>query len=586
MPPELSRVQSPLSVTALLPAGSPWRRLAPALDWGLGIRQLRRAYEQHQCSGLSPQAFAERALTALEVGHRGGNELLAQVPRQGPALLVANHPFGALEGILLIALLAGHRNDVRILANRSLAVVPELTPLFIFTDPMTLGAPGNSGSIRACHQHLAQGGLLVVFPAGRVSRHQPRQTRVADDPWHRLAGKLARDHNASVVPLFIAGGNSASFHRLGRLHPRLRLLLLARELLKARGREVSLYAGRRVEAPPPKGDARGDTHLYRWLCYAQDPNIQGRWPAPEASTLELLASPAPAGALAQELAQLPAEQCLLEHRGYCVYHAEGEQIPVALREIRRLREATFRQLDEGSGRAWDGDDFDLTYTHLFVYATEAGQIIGAYRMGRTDRLRAKAGMAGLYLNQIFDFPEHFINRHTPCLEMGRSFIVPEYQRSFAGLLLLFKGIGAFLCRFPQYRHLYGTVSLTTQYRPLCVRLIERALVTDQLQVRPLTPLTHPPAPELDDYLRAAGPLTLNQLDDLISQLESDAKGLPVLLRQYAQLGARFHGLGLDHNFANTPGLLLSVAMDKVPDQRLKRFLGEGAESYRLGLKDQ
>jgi len=581
MPPELSRVPSPLSVTALLRPGSPWRRLAPALDWCLGIRQLRRAYEQHQCSGLSPRDFAERALTALGVSHRGGDELLAQVPRRGSALLVANHPFGALEGILLIALLAGHRSDVRILANRSLAVVPELKPLFIFTDPMTPGAPGNPGSIRACHQHLAQGGLLVVFPAGRVSQYQAGQARVADDPWHRLAGKLARDHTASVVPLFIAGGNSASFHRLGRLHPRLRLLLLARELLKARGREVALYPGRCLDGPPEQGDARSDTHWYRWLCYAQDPAIQGRWPVSEASGLEPVAPPAPADALARELAQLPAEQCLLEHRGYRVYYAEGEQIPQALHEIRRLREATFRHLDEGSGRPWDGDDFDLTYTHLFVYAPVTGEIIGAYRMGRSDRLLKESGMDGLYLNQIFDFPEDFINRHVPCLELGRSFIVPDYQRSFAGLLLLFKGIGVFLCRFPQYRHLYGTVSLTTQYRPLSVHVIERALATDQPQVRPLTPLSHPPAPELDDYLRAAGPLSLTRLDDLISQLEPDAKGLPVLLRQYAQLGARFHGVGIDHNFANTPGLLLSVAMDEVPEKRLKRFLGnDAAEAYR------
>lgn len=580
MPPKPIPAQSPLSVTALLRPGSPWRRLAPVLDWSLGIRQLRRAYERHQCQGLAPQAFAVQALSALGVGHRGGDELLAQVPHSGPTLVLANHPFGALEGIVLIALLARHRSDLRILANRSLAVVPELQPLFIFTDPMTPSAPGNPKSIRACHQHLAQGGLLVVFPAGRVSQHQPKQGRVADDPWHRLAGKLARAHNARVVPLFIAGGNSASFHRLGRLHPRLRFLLLARELLKARGRELALYAGRCLPAPPAQGEARADTLLYRWLCYAQDPSIQGHWPAPETAILAPLTSPAPAHALARELAQLPAEQCMLEHRDHCVYYAEGEQIPVALHEIRRLREATFRQLDEGSGRPWDGDDFDLAYTHLFVYAPATEQIIGAYRMGRTDLLQAQAGMAGLYLSQIFDFSEQFINRQVPCLELGRSFIVPEYQRSFAGLLLLFKGIGAFLCRFPQYRHLYGTVSLSTQYQPLSVRLIERALVTEQPQVRPFAPLIHPPAPELDNYLREAEPLTLTQLDALIRQLEPDGKGLPVLLRQYAQLGARFHGLGIDHNFANTPGLLLSVAIDEVPEQRLIRFLGEGAADYR------
>ena len=247
-------------------------------------------------------------------------------------------------------------------------------------------------------------------------------------------------------------------------------------------------------------------------------------------------------------------------------------------EIARERELVFREHDEGSGRARDSDEFDNTYVQLWVWDNAESALVGAYRLGRTDILKRRYGISGLYLSQMFHFDDAFHDDMTPALELGRSFVVPQHQKSFHALYLLWKGIGCYLVAHPQYRRLYGTVSLSRQYDDRAIALLCEALIEPSPGVRARHPLPNRLDPELRGLLDESGS-DLNVLQSLVRGLDAEGKGLPVLLKHYLKLGAKFHSVGVDPNFNNTPGLLLSVDVPDLEPVKLSTFLGGGAEGY-------
>jgi putative hemolysin len=561
--------------------GTLLRVTGPLLDRMLGIKNLAELYDAYELGGLDHQAFTARFLEKQNVRVEGAEELLRAVPRTGPAVVVCNHPFGGIEGIALASLLTAHRSDVKILANAGLSVFANLQRLFIFANPLSPSSHANVAPLRQCDRHLGRGGLLVVFPAGRVSAFRRELGRVADAPWNRLAARLALKHEAPVTTVFVAGTNSAWFHRVGRVHPRLRMFMLARELLAFRDRTLHIHAGPAL-APTTLGrlgEADEVNAVLRVSTYLRDPAFQTAWPsAPAAARSEDIAPPSDRERMIREVTSLHPSQQLVRFKHFGVYYGYQEQLPETVHEITRLRERTFRLLDEGSGKAVDTDGVDATYMHLFVRNEEDGAIVGAYRLGATDELLRRGGPSQLYLNAMFEFGPTFPNQVAPCLELGRSFIVPEYQRSPYGLLLLWRGIGELVARHPRYRTLYGTVSLSKMYSPTTVDLIGRALLQPDGSVVPRAPLNVPPHPELLDYLHGRR-LSITELSHLVQILEDDGKDLPVLVKQYAKLGARFHCIGVDGSFNGTPGMLLTLDLPSAPRNLLDRYLGDKAAEY-------
>ena len=571
-----------ISLASILPTDTRYRylqALVPVLDRLLGLKRLNLLFSKHQMADVPLEEFSSKALDVLQIKVGGAEQLELQLPLSGAALIVANHPLGGLEGIALASVLTRLRTDVKFLGNNALAAVKELSPLFIYTNPLVKNSKGNLSSLRACKRHLADGGMLVIFPAGRVSYYDKARHYITDHDWHRMVGQLAQQADLQIIPLFVAGHNSRLFHLLGRVYYRFRLLMLVREMLRSQGMTIPFHAGNSSDRRPPAGSFQAITDHYRLLCYLHNPDYQHPWGTPPETKVQALATPQSGRMLADEIAALPADQHLFNYKNFSVCYGFQAQIPTVIAEIQRLREKNFRSLDEGSGQPFDGDAFDNDYTHLFVFDNESQGIIGAYRMGQTDRLTKTSGMSSLYLSRMFKFSPQFPNHSAPCLEMGRSFVTQDSQRSFHGLFLLFRGIGAFVCRFPQYRTLYGTVSLSKQYQPISVYLIQRMLTgSDAGNARPLFPFKYPANPEIDRFL-SRNPESLQSLEWLVRQLEPDGKGLPVLLKQYHQLGAKFHCVGIDPNFAATPGLLLSVNLPDAPERALKRYLGESWQSY-------
>ncbi|MAD15760.1 MAG: hemolysin [Alteromonadaceae bacterium] len=558
------------------------------LDKLLAIHRLDNLYREHHLTGLSKEAFARALLDALNVTIDGTDVLQQKIPRDGPLVIASNHPFGGIEGVILAYVVGQVRPDLKVLANQGLALFTELKDYFIFTNPLSERDPKNAPSLRESLRHVKQGGALLIFPAGRVSYYQADKKRISEHQWNRIVASLVTRTGSQYLALFVSGENSPLFYRLGRVYYRLRMLMLPRELLNKRDTSIKISAATCVPANAFAANTNDIelTALQRIQSYAQDPNWRHAWPASNAAALQPLISQVPGSVINTELAQLDENQTLLSYRNLDVYYAYYEQIPQTVKEIARLRELVFREHDEGSGNPLDTDDFDKTYTHLFIVERDLGRIIGAYRMGQSDRLLANAslGIDPFYLSAMFNFSANFINRRAPCLEMGRSFLIPEYQNSFQGLLLLWRGIGRFVCQFPQYRTLYGTVSLSKLYDPRSVSLIEHALVTPTRSATARTQLGFSVSPEIADFAKQY-PLE-KHLTSLLAGIESDGKDIPILLKHYQKLGAKFHCLGIDSNFNHTPGLLLSVELAKAPEKLGRLYLGDGWETYKCHQESQ
>lgn len=545
-----------------------------------GITKLNKLYVLHNLAGLSKQDFAKGLIKGLNLQLTGIEALQAKVPKEGALVIASNHPFGGIEGVILSWALGQIRPDLKVLANKGLKIFPELEDYFIFTNPLSENDPKNAPSLRASLRHVKHGGALLIFPAGRVSYYHKDKNRITDHTWNRLVANFVKRAEAQYLPVFVNGLNSPLFYRLGRIYYRLRMLMLPRELANKQNAQIQILAGNAVSASVYNKtlDPQSHTALLRAQVYAQDPVWRMTWPADKTQVLQPLATEQDGKLILAEVAQLPTEQHLLDHKDLAVYFGYQSQLPATLKEIARLRELVFREHNEGSGEPLDTDHFDATYTHLFVLKRESGKIIGAYRMGQTDRLLASGNIDKLYLSRMFKFSSQFINQQQPCLELGRSFLIPEYQRSFQGLYLLWRGIGAFVCKFPHYRTLYGTVSLSKLYDPRSVALIDKAMVTATNLVSPYTAFDFPLHPELEEF--ASQHKMSEHLTALLGSIESDGKDIPVLLKHYNKLGAVFHCVGIDKSFNDTPGLLLSVDLPAAPEKLLKLYMGEGWEAYK------
>lgn len=301
-------------------------------------------------------------------------------------------------------------------------------------------------------------------------------------------------------------------------------------------------------------------------------------PVSDPDNLPALAPATEPEQIESEFEQLPQNQCLHKYRQFAVYYGSQAQIPATVHEITRLRELTFRAFQEGSGQAVDTDQFDATYLHLFVWDTQARLIVGGYRMGQTDLLRRTHGREGVYLGMMFEFDSSFYDG-TAMLEIGRSFVVPAYQRNHLSLYLLWCGIGRFMIAMPSYRRMYGVVSISRLYDGRTMAAIRDALLEPSAEIHAKFAYEPDLGTEWCEYLALNGPMPMRDVSRIVRALEDDERDVPVLIRHYHKLGARFVSAAVDGNFNNTPGLLLLLDVPAIPEKYLKKYMGEGAQSY-------
>jgi putative hemolysin len=568
-----------------------------ALERVLLFDQLNALY--HQTLHLEDsRGFPEKLLEALRVHYEVSPRDVARIPRDGPVVVTSNHPFGAIEGIILANILRCVRPDVKIMANFLLGSVPELRDLFILVDPFAYQTStyANVRALRETLSWLKGGGMLVVFPAGEVSHIDLSSRRVTDPEWSDSIARIIRATGACALPVCFSGANGLAFQVLGLVHPRLRTALLPHEFLNKRNKTFALRIGSPIpfnRLAPFKTDRELMAYLrHRTYALAHD-DAPPREPFElllphrmRKTTQEPIALPVPSQQVREEIENLPPAQRLVASGELVAYHARAGQIPLALQEIGRLREISFRTAGEGSGKSRDLDEFDSTYIQLFLWNHSVGELVGGYRLGPTDEILPSSGLQGLYTSTLFDFASGFREQIACALEMGRSFIRPEYQGSLGALPLLWKGIGSFVLKNPRYRILFGAVSISSRYQPFSQQLMVSFLRSHHClsslaeTVRARTPFRPSRNRDLAQQTIELIGNDLDELSTIISDIESSCTGIPILLKHYLKLGGRVLGFNVDPDFSNVLDALILVDLTQTDAKILERFMGkEKAAEY-------
>lgn len=585
MTPELSPFRLPRATRTGIPEAT--------VEWLLGLKKMDRLYKKEVVESYSSREFLKLVLKVFQVDHQVASGSLDSIPKEGPSVIVANHPFGGIEGVALADLLMTIRPDVKVLTNEMLCKISELREIFIGVDILGGGARAkNRNAIEEARQWVADGHQLLIFPSGEVSSYVPSMKQVTDPVWRNTAARIVRQTSAQVTPVFIEGRNGWLFQSLGLIHPKLRTLRLVRELLNKKGSTIQFRIGRMIgesDLASMNSDSAVTNYLRlnTYLLSTHTPEKVKTSLLPKKGRKEApLVDPVPCTELADNIDQLPEECLLLEKSDMAVYCATASQLPAILPEIGRLRELTFRGVGEGTGLSRDLDKYDEHYLHLFLWNQEKQEIVGAYRIGQIDRILREEGIHGIYSRSLFRYHADFLHRLGSCLEMGRSFIVPEYQKSLSALMMLWKGIGAYVAAHPWYKVLFGPVSISSDYSEVSRQLMAGCLSVNnsdrvlQELVQPTTPLK-PGKGRFWQQGDLTGLNDVEKLSALVQQIEKDNKGIPILLKQYLKLSGELAAFNVDPDFNNALDGLIIVDLTRVEERTLNKYMGaSGAKAFR------
>ncbi|MDO5610671.1 MAG: lysophospholipid acyltransferase family protein [Pseudomonadota bacterium] len=508
--------------------------------------------------------FVRAGLDHLDARYAVDQAGLARIPASGRLLIVANHPSGALDAFALLDAVGRVRKDVRIVANDFLLAVEGLSNLLL--PVRVFGGKVSADSVRAIEAALNREECVIVFPAGEVSRLSPQGVR--DGRWRAGFIRFARRCHAPVLPIHVQARNSALFYGASAMFKPAGTALLAREMYARRGQRIVLNIG---EAAPlaAAAEPRDILREMRAALYRL-----GRRPLPPIDTQEPVAAAEPAALVEAGIAQLK----LLGQT------SDGKQIRVGqlaldsplLREIGRLRELTFRKVGEGTGKRRDLDRYDAWYEHIVLWDGDARRIAGAYRVARGARVLAEKGLSGLYTASLFHYDEAAVPRIAAGMELGRSFVAPDYWNS-RSLDYLWQGIGAYLRAQPGIRYLFGPVSISaalpTAARDALVGYYSRFHGCDSGLARSLRPFAYFSAPPDFDGLDADTAFRV-----LKQNLDALGSSVPTLYKQYTELcepgGVRFLAFGVDPDFNDAIDGLIEVDLAAMREKKRLRYIGQ------------
>lgn len=524
-----------------------------------------------------PEAFLDRLIEALGVTIEINEEDLLRIPKEGPFITISNHPFGGLDGIILIKLLSKIRPDYKVMANFLLRKIVPIKDYFLAVNPFEDRKNISSASgIKEALRHLEEGKPLGLFPAGEVSSYKADSNNIEDKEWGLSVLKMIKKANVPVIPIYFKGSNSLLFQLLGLIHPMLRTVKLPSELLNKKNRIIRLRIGNPIS--PEIQNSFTDIMQYgkflRAKTYLLGSSLEVKKFFLKSQKAEKNIEPVAPGIdveiLKKEVANVTEDYLLFSMKNYSVFCAPTLKIPNILNEIGRLREVTFRAVGEGTNRSIDLDEFDLYYYHLFIWDNDASRIVGAYRVGKGKEIIDRYGIKGFYINTLFKIRKDMLPVLYESIELGRSFVVEEYQRKPLPLFMLWKGILYFLIKNPEYRYLIGPVTISGKYTTVSKELIMKFIIRnhwDAELAQCITPRckyrVETNDPDVDIMVDASG-ADIAMLDKMIGDIEPSSDKLPILLKKYISLNGRIIGFNIDPKFNMCLDGLLILDLFDVP----------------------
>ncbi len=534
-----------------------------------GLKDLNKLYLQ--VAENNDFTFIEKLLEELNI-HIDINESdFDNIPKEGAFVTISNHPFGMLDGILLLYLVASRRPDFKVVANFLLKKIEPISNYFIPVNPFDGGSALKSvGGMREAIKALDKGHPIGMFPAGEVSSLHPKGEQIISDrQWQLPSMKMVKNARVPVIPIYFKGGNSVIFQLLGLIHPMLRTATLASEFLKKKNATIQVRIGRPISVSDQDRFVRYDNYAryLRAKTFSLNSALDVRkfyllkffdlhkaMPISEKESQEKIEN---------EIASI-LDQKILEKNNFQVYIAKSDDIPFILKEIGRLREITFREVGEGTNKERDLDAYDLYYQHLFVWDSEEKEIIASYRIGKGIDIMQRYGKRGFYIHSLFKIDDEFNSYLEKSLELGRSFVVKKHQKKPMPLFLLWKGILHHLMHHPEYLYIIGPVSISNSYsklsKKLLVAYIKKFHFNKELAqfIRPRKDFKLK-MKRVDSEILMEGmdKDTFTQVDKTIAGIEPFHLSIPILLKKYIKENAEIIGFNVDPHFNNSlDGLMI------------------------------
>ncbi|MCX6258021.1 MAG: lysophospholipid acyltransferase family protein [Bacteroidia bacterium] len=550
------------------------------------VNKMNRVYSEiADKSGID---FINSVIKTLQLKYVFHSDEMKRIPATGPFIIISNHPFGGIDGLLLIKIISEFRNDFKLLTSSSYQKIHPLRHYFL---PFNLSEPGKKKStsfkeIKDIFNHLHEKGVLGIFPAGEISSYFADNYKITDREWNPELLRLIKKTRLPVIPVYFQGSNSWLFHVLGRIHPFLKSFSLPSELFNKKNKLINI----RIGNPITVADQDGFPEISRYGRFLRAKTYS------LGTTLEVkkffkrnlksqrrpdpVADPIPSSEIIREINQVKKDYFLFNSRDYLVICAPSVEMPNIMNEIGRLREITFRDVGEGTNRSTDLDEFDLYYHQLVIWDEKEKKIVGAYRVGMGKDILSQYGLRGFYIHKLFKIHRKFLPVLNESIELGRSFIVKEYQKKPLSLFLLWKGILYFLLKHPEYRYLIGPVSISNEFSTFSKSLIVEFISSNFYDhnfagyISSRKEFIVEQETDFDkNILFEKSNNDIDKLDKIIQDIEPTYR-MPVLLKKYIKLNAKIIGFNIDPKFNNSLDGLIILDLFEVPHNVLESLSKE------------
>jgi putative hemolysin len=554
----------------------------------LKISTLNKIYNRNK--HLKDITFLNAILDEFQIKFEIHEDDLKRLPKEGAYITVSNHPLGGIDGILLLKLMLEHEPDFKIIANFLLHRIEPMKPYIMPVNPFENHKDAKSSvvGIKETLRHLSDGKPLGIFPAGEVSTYKDGKL-VVDKPWEEGAIKIIKKAKVPVVPIYFHAKNSKLFYFLSNLNETLRTAKLPSELLTQKNRVIKVRIGKPISVAEQNeignitdyGDfLRKKTYMLS-NAYEDEPKFKVTSLLKTTKIPKQIAKSANHDQILEEVVSLKESDCLLlESKNYEVYLVTADKIPNILHEIGRLREITFREVGEGTNESLDLDKYDKYYHHMFLWDVTAQQIAGAYRMGLGSHIYASHGIDGFYLQELFRFESELFPMMKQSIEMGRAFIISEYQQKPMPLFLLWKGIVHTTLRYPEHKFLIGGVSISNQFSDFSKSLMIEFMKSHYYDPY-VAQYVHPKQEfkvklkDADkDFVFNGTEADLNKFDKIIDEVEPGNLRLPVLIKKYIKQNAKVVAFNVDPLFNNAIDGLMYIKISDIPESTMKPVMEE------------
>lgn len=553
----------------------------------LGLNKINRLYSPS--ADLYGQPFTEHMLNMYGTTYDNNVAELNAIPKEGPFIVVANHPFGGIEGVILFDIIAKVRPDFKLMANFILSHVPNLKDVVIPVNPFSDNPEWGSSvaGIKHAMQYLSEGHGLGVFPAGEVSRYNGNDYP-EDIEWSVTIAKLAKKTGAPVIPLYIDGRNSKRFYRMAKMHSMLGTAMLPHELVNKCNKHIVMKMGKPIVPSEltPYDDPKKLAAYLRARTYALEANINNEEAKTSSSKLEQLPPPLKSETLLNELNKIREKSYLFTCAQYECFFAEYNDIPNLMYELGRRREEAFRAIGEGSGKQLDTDNYDTYYRHLILWDKEENRLVGGYRLGIGKEIVEQKGIDGFYISSLFKLKDSFKDVLKKSIELGRSFVTVDYQKDILPLMLLLKGLMIVAYNYKDVECFIGPVSISNWYpkfyKSMMVKYISSEFSCDELK-----DMVEARTPFKVDFLRADADILLEnnmssveKFDRYMMKLSNGDYRLPTLFKKYLKMQSKFLCFNIDPDFHDALDGLLLLEFKNIPESELLMLMKDSSDEER------